>query len=625
MRGAARVGGRAWRVPQEVEERTNPFDFDPFEMIPSIGDLPVAPALEPINDEWSISNFNEPVDAKDCAKYPASPYCENEWIDPFGSPFGVEPELRSNGCETCFYVYPIIMWMKLQPTIVCRRDPNCGVEAKPSLNKDPITKNKPKPYDENPPITPFRSPECAFREGIINRYYNWLNNEVGRLLSEEPSGNQSEYRNLSVSYLGAIRMTAGVGEIVNDNSLEFDLGYPFEIPNSPNYVYHYVGDLHERIYMMKSFEVKAERGNVEWIPQSRVYYFVRWKPIPCPDRPRPKKVTPPPPRPLPTGRGKKMSCCNECADAKDNTDKLLKEIKEIKKVLGSGKLDKALNAAVGIGDESNITTIANLLAKRLGTNSYPIEVPESLLQGTGDKVKKLESNAEFLHWLTYQFDGLVGQFPIDVEVKDIDPLKEGDQNKTIQLPNLAEAIAEIYGLVIKSSVNQEVELNMLLRLAAEAIATKNAAVVTQDYARANALFLGYKANFKPRELQYNFDFTNANLDPRSKEPIVLEKLLRTVKGYVQGWQLEDKETVVGFLQKLMFSAGIIKAVFFRGKGQQKELQREINSMANDEKAQEAKFEAFIKEINDPNSRFNKDSVDKPEIKDETPPDSKGAR
>ena len=89
--------------------------------------------------------------------------------------------------------------------------------------------------------------------------------------------------------------------------------------------------------------------------------------------------------------------------------------------------------------------------------------------------------------------------------------------------------------------------------------------------------------------------------------------------------MEDKETVVGFLQKLMFSAGIVKAVFFRGKKQQKELQREMTSMAVDEKAQEAKFDAFIKEINDPDSRFNKDSQDKPIIKDVTPPDSKGAK
>ena len=605
MRGAARVGGKSFKMPQDT--RAPDDGFNPFESLVPIGDLPVAPVLEPINDEWSISNFNEPVDAKDCSKYPASPYCENEWIDPFGSPFGVTPEIKTNACETCLYVYPIVMWLKLQPTIICKRDPNCELPG-PEDNPPPSfpLPDMPKFAEQAP--NRWVSISCAFERNRIIRNTNRWNQQVSAVAGETTRVVNGQTGNLMITrqWSGTFPSSAFTIASIEEGSPAFGVNF------TSNYIFR------EATLTFPATGIDEEiilyiRADLEYV--SGINFS------PCPDAGA--YPTPPPPLPLipetRKKRGKDM-CCNDCKDSKDNTDRLLKEMKEIKKVLGSGKLEKAFNAAVGIGDDS-ITTIVNLIAKRIGTSSYPVEVPESLLQGTGDKVKKLESNAEFLHWLTYQFDGLVGQFPIDVEVKDIDPLKEGDQNKTIQLPNIAEAIAEIYGLVIKSSVNQEVELNMLLRLAAEAIATKNAAVVTQDYARANALFLGYKANYKPRELQYNFDFTNANLDPKSKEPIVLEKLLRTVKGYVQGWQLEDKETVVGFLQKLMFSAGIIKAVFFRGKGQQKELQREINSMANDEKAQEAKFEAFIKQINDPNSQFNKDTQDKPEIKDETPPDS----
>ena len=309
-------------------------------------------------------------------------------------------------------------------------------------------------------------------------------------------------------------------------------------------------------------------------------------------------------------------CCNECKDAAEKTDKVLKELKELKKALGSGQLEKALDSAVGIGTDSNLTSILNLVAKRIGTSRYPIEVPESLLTGVGDKTQKVESQTDYLYWLTHQLDALVGEFPIEIEVKDIDPLREGDQKKQIQLPNLAEAIAEIYGLSIKNSVNQEVEINMLLRLAAEIIATKNGVVVAQDYARANAGFLGYKGNYKARELVYNFDFGSVNLDPKNNQPIILEKLLKTTKGFVQGWELEDKETVVGFLQKLMFSAGIIKAVFFRGKNLTKQLNQEATSMANDEKNSEKDWEAFLRQLNNPNSLYNKDSIEKPEIREE---------
>jgi hypothetical protein len=631
MRGSARIGGRAFRIPAAKEAREG---FNPLEALDLVGDLPVAPVLEPINDEWSWSIGADPADPRDCTRYPASPYC-GEIPFELGKPFGVTPELKTNGCETCLYVYPVILWLKATPQVICYRDPNCD-RPKPTLNKDELTKRAPKPFDENVRAGKYKSEECALRENITNYWYNRQNEAAMEALSSPFSGgDEYEFRNLEVKYLFTINVTAGIGEIVDSVSLELHLGTPIPVYETNQYIYHYVGDLQQRIFFRKSGERRLIGGSGVWQEVGTSVDLKNWKPIPCPDMPRPPKVKPPPPIPnfwpypffndrerqdRKKKRGKGGMCCNDCADSKENTEKLLKELKQIKKILGNGKLEKALNAAVGIGD-GDLTTIVNLVAKRLGTSAYPIEVPQSLLQGVGDKVQKIDSNAEFLHWLTYQIDGLVGQFPINIEVKDIDPLKEGDQKKTIQLPNISEAIAEMYGLTIKSSVNQEVELNMLLRLAAETIATKNAAIVAQDYSRANATFLGYKANYKPRELQYNFDFTGASLDPRSKEPIVLEKLLKTVTGYVQGWEIADKETVVGFLQKLMFSAGIIKAVFFRGKGQQKELNREISAMTADESAQEDKFKAFIKEINDPNSRFNRNAQDKPEIKDETPPDS----
>lgn len=627
MRGAARVGGRAFRpTPSNTPKQ----DSNPFDLLKNqIEDLPVAPALEPINDNWSWSLGAEPADPRDCSRYPASPYC-GEIPFEFGKPFGFTPEIKSNGCETCVYVYPVILWLKATPQVICHRDPNCDV-PNPPLNKDELTKHAPKPFDENVQPSANKSPECAARESITNYYYNRQNElAIEALTGESIGGDYYEFRNQKIKYGGTRNLTVGNGEIVDSNSLELHLAYPIAVYDTGGYIYHYIGDLQQRIDFIKSGERRRKGSNDEWVVYTRGVDLKNWKPIPCPDMPRPPKKLPPPPFPpfndrIPKKRrGGQDMCCNDCADSKDNTEKLLREIKEIKKALGTGKLEKALDAAVGIGD-SSVTAIVNLIAKRLGTGAYPIEVPQSLLQGLGDEIQKMESNAEFLHWLTYQIDSLVGQFPVDIDIVDIDPLKEGDQKKKIQIPNIAEAIAEMYGLTLKSSVNQEVELNMLLRLAAETIATKNAAVVTQDYARANAIFLGYKANPKPRELQYNFDFTGGSLDPRSKEPIVLEKLLKTVTGYVQGWEIADKETVVGFLQKLMFSAGIIKSVFFRGKKQQKELQREISSMANDEKAQEAKFEAFIKEINDPESRFNRDSPEKPTIKDVTPPDSTEAK
>jgi hypothetical protein len=618
MRGAGRAAGRNFKTPKGKRSNAGEDLFNTFSPI-GIYDLPVPPTLHPINDEWSISNLDDPVDAKDCAAYPASPYCDGDFLDI--KPLGFKIEIRSNECETCIYTYPIIGFMVLQPTIVCKRDPNCDKKP-PPINKDPITKNKPPRYNEDVPPDEYKSPGCAERESILNIWYNYTNDLTELSVSSKIEELQAYpgYTNLKISI--------EVGEKISGGGYPdpciFRLESPFKVHNKP-VVYRTVEDKTTEQIMYFRWKYTAGGNQYE---EYAVFSYLSWSVGRCcgmEDRPPIPEIKPPPPPPPPPPqddkKGKKKMCCNSCDDSADNTARLIREIKEIKKILGTGKLGKALDAAVGIGDDS-ITAIISNVSRRLGVSSYPITVPNSLLEGFGDENLKIQSNAEFLTWLTYQIDGLVGQFPVEIEVKDIDPLTEGDQTKSITLPNISEAIAEIYGLTIKSSVNQEIELNMLLRIAAEIIATKNAAVVTQDYARANANFLGYKANYKPRELQYNFDFSGANLDPKAKEPIVLEKLLKTVTGYVQGWHLEDKETVVGFLQKLMFSAGIIKAVFFRGKGQQKELKREIESMAKDEKEQEKKFEAFIKEINDPNSRFNRNTSEKPEMKGETPPDSK---
>ena len=96
MRGAARVGGRAFRpTPSKIPKN----DSNPFEFSNWIDDLPVAPALEPINDEWSWSLGAEPADPRDCSRYPSSPYC-GEIPLKLGSPFGIEPEIKSNGAPT---------------------------------------------------------------------------------------------------------------------------------------------------------------------------------------------------------------------------------------------------------------------------------------------------------------------------------------------------------------------------------------------------------------------------------------------------------------------------------------------------------------------------------------------
>ncbi len=599
MRGAARIGGRAFKAPRSIRAGRSR-DLSDY---PNLGELPVSPSLVPINDEWSTSVGGSPADPRDCARYPASPYCDGDFLDL--SPVGYRIDIKSNECETCIYTYPILAFLVLTPVVVCRRNPNCRKKEEP---KKPST--RPGKYDENTTSNRWQSPECAERINTIHRRVNATNDYLAReeeaysynLEHSDPSNIKDVRDFTSEWYYHDLRAIL----IEGDNfSASGKIALTYEG------VIHREGDNGDGL----SVGVPAQFG----------YSYVSFTPGPCPG----KNIPPPPPfgnddddldRKDKNKRGGDKMCCNDCKDSVDLNRKILK-------ILGEGVIkvpksfDSTLNNTEGKTTDltQSLEYFGKLIAERLGTGRYPIEVPESLLADRGDKMQQVPSLTDYMWWLTNQADAIIGEFPIEIEVKDIDPLREGDQKKQIKLPNLAESIAEIYGLTIKNSVNQEVELNMLLRLAAEIIATKNGVVVAQDYARANAGFLGYKGNFKARELLYNFDFGSVNLDPKNNQPIILEKLLKTTKGFVQGWELEDKETVVGFLQKLMFSAGIIKAVFFRGKNLTKQLNKEATSMANDEKNSDKDWEGFLQQLNNPNSMFNKDSVEKPEVR-ESPKD-----
>ncbi len=268
----------------------------------------------------------------------------------------------------------------------------------------------------------------------------------------------------------------------------------------------------------------------------------------------------------------------------------------------------------------NIVSLLNAytsnLYHRAGFQGLPTSVPRSLLGYTdADTPATVSDMATYFVWFVRQVDALIGKFPINITIEDIDPLTEGNQTKEIELPNISEALAEMYGLNISTSVNADVTVNFLMRLASEMIATKNSTLITQDYVRANAAFLGYKGN--PARREVNYSFTPAKLDS-------LDEFLQESKGYLVGWEEDDKESVVGFLQRIVFSAGIIKAAFFRDSKRLLELQKEIESMMKGDKVNsDADWEALLALLNDETEYFNKDAIPFPRVREKPVPPPSG--
>ncbi|NER78962.1 MAG: hypothetical protein F6K42_05165, partial [Leptolyngbya sp. SIO1D8] len=154
-------------------------------------------------------------------------------------------------------------------------------------------------------------------------------------------------------------------------------------------------------------------------------------------------------------------------------------------------------------------------------------------------------------------------------------------------------------------MTSDLNADILIRLIGEVISGKNAAIIAQSYAKANASFLGYPGNPKRKKIRYNFDLS----DPKS-----LPNLLTESTKELAIWQDESRETVLDFFKRLMFSAAIIKAVFFKGGDAKSSLLDSITSVFGDEIESEISQEDwldFLQKINQDDSPFNRDSIIKP--------------
>lgn len=249
---------------------------------------------------------------------------------------------------------------------------------------------------------------------------------------------------------------------------------------------------------------------------------------------------------------------------------------------------------------------------KLGLNEFPVEVPKNLLAYTDGQKEEQKNPIELFLWFVRQFDALIGQFPIEIEIEDADPTQSGNQTRKIELPNISEALAEMFGLAISGSTNSDVAINMMMRLAAEVISAKNAAIIAQDYAKANASYLGYNGNPKSREVDYAFDPTKLE---------ALDQFLQNSKQKLIGWEETDANSVADYLKKLMFAAGIIKAAFFRGNTDIAQLKKEVEDLANGGKIEDNEaWNQFKQQLNDPASLFNLGNNPEPKIRDRTQPD-----
>ena len=201
------------------------------------------------------------------------------------------------------------------------------------------------------------------------------------------------------------------------------------------------------------------------------------------------------------------------------------------------------------------------LSEILGIDEYPLSLPESLISKDEGFFGNLIPNnnisipnlTRFLAWYVERFDEIVGQWEIPIEIKDTDPTTPGDQQQTIKLPNLAEAIGEMFTLSFQSYINSEVLLNFALRNLIETGTDKQQNFITYKLLQSLTDWVGFKQKDIALEMPLTFTTNKTRYDEILKES--------TVK--VSCVEFDEKFGLEADLMRFRKAASILDSVYFR--------------------------------------------------------------
>lgn len=550
------------RVRENISARNGPYNYEP----PEIPGPPVKEWLVPLGDTGIWYTPNDPVDPRDCEQWPNSPYCPDSPINPL-VPFGQEIEITRTACEICVTVTSTGFFIVGPQYTICSRSkrPECQVEL---------------PQQE-PPVEPneLGLPRVRTRHRCNNSLFVWtlVGADIDALNAYEISTyseqRQKAIQDVADGFRGATNWAVTYNTIGPDRAIEMRL---LRLPDSGGGYYY--------IQAQSEYPTNAATGEKRspWGPedyplmmlhfwtfytyshdpdQAITFYPVEFHQVleapfpPCPEGPpiprAPGQFTPPfvIPKDIPP-----MECnCTEMSE------------------------------------------MLEAIYIRLGVPQFPVSLPDTIIENGSNAQVSKEDIPSIMTWLIEQIDAITGQFPIELEIEDTDPTTPGNQTQKISLPNISESLAELYSLGLKGGITGDIHTDMLLRLAAEVIATKNSSLITQDVVKANASFLGYRSNPKKRKINYAFDPSNLS---------DLTKVLTPTEGEIVGFTESDPETVVGFLQRIVFVSGLLKEVFFRNKERMPDLIDQFQQFAEDEDGGASRWEEYLRTLNDPASLAN---------------------
>lgn len=233
----------------------------------------------------------------------------------------------------------------------------------------------------------------------------------------------------------------------------------------------------------------------------------------------------------------------------------------------------------------------------MGPDEFPAKLPETLFDPEKEGQKEYKNYAKLIEWLIIQMDGLIGQFPLDINYRDIEGKKQ-----TIKIANLSESIAEQIGLLLNIAADAEIAVQLGFKSSAEAIRALSAATLAADYAKANADFLGYKGDEFAKDIKLT-------LTPGAKN---LKDALSESTQKIQRFKFKDSQDLQDFLKQLLIGVGIIKAAFYRPLNQRdllpgEQIRKDRSVDEGGLTADDREWEEFLNQIEEPLSRQRRDA------------------
>lgn len=178
--------------------------------------------------------------------------------------------------------------------------------------------------------------------------------------------------------------------------------------------------------------------------------------------------------------------------------------------INNGKINDLMKSIQGStdGNKVEISSLPQLLTHlasadyfRSGHHRYPQEVPHSMNRRTWEQGKpnlmEIGDAGHYQEWIVDQLDALLGQWPTKVRIKTRDkngnPVmgEDGKEGELVELPNLAEGMAEILTLLFNVDILTEHNHQLQIKSIIENFKDFNQNTMTYDHVVAISKFLGY--------------------------------------------------------------------------------------------------------------------------------------